>query len=124
GRVAIVGLGPRGLLVMERLAALAVGTPDQPLEIVVFEPGEPGTGVHHRDQPDYLMLNTVACQLSVFPDAPTVAGGPVRPGPNLYDWCVARDIRLDARGHVCTQGAGRAVAPGDFLPRRLLGEYL
>jgi uncharacterized NAD(P)/FAD-binding protein YdhS len=124
GRIAIVGMGPRGLLVLERLLTLASAEPRLPVRIAVFEPGEPGVGVHVRGQPGYLMLNTVASQLSVFPDLPSVACGPARPGPSLYDWCRSRDIRLDSRGQPCGTLDGRRVEQGDFLPRSLLGDYL
>jgi hypothetical protein len=123
-RVAIVGLGPRGLLLLERLLTLAGDRRQVPLNITVYEPGDPGVGVHDRTQPDYLMLNTVAGQLSVFPDLPSVACGPVRAGPSLYGWCTARGIRLDRRGHPSGAADARPVTPGDFLPRSLLGEYL
>ena len=123
-RIAIVGMGPRGLLVLERLLTLAEAEPWRPLRIAVFEPGEPGVGMHLRGQPGYLMLNTVASQLSVFPDLPAVACGPARPGPSLYDWCRARDVRLDTRGQPSAALDGRPVERGDFLPRSLLGDYL
>ncbi len=124
GHIAIVGMGPRGLLVLERLLTLASAEPRLPVRIAVFEPGEPGVGVHMRGQPGYLMLNTVASQLSVFPDLPSVACGPARPGPTLYDWCAARGTRLDGRGQPCAAPGGRPVEPGDILPRSLLGDYL
>lgn len=121
-RIVIVGLGPRGLLVLERLLALAPYAPQRRFELEVFEPNEPGVGVHDRNQPDYLMLNTIACQLSMFPDHAALGGLPERRGASFYDWCLMRGV------HVKT-GSGasasmRLCRAGDFLPRRLLGDYL
>lgn len=119
-RVAIIGMGPRGLGVLEQLIALARDTPELPLRIDLFDPRAPGSGLHHADQPDYLMLNTMAGQLSAFSCA---YPGCEPPGPTFLQWCIGHDIRLDDRGHVA--GAiGRAVEFGDFVPRKLLGRYL
>ncbi|WP_296255646.1 MULTISPECIES: FAD/NAD(P)-binding protein [unclassified Pseudomonas] len=121
-RVGIVGLGSRGLGILERLLALAAQTPDRMVDITVFEPGEPGCGTHRTDQPDWLLLNTIACQLSVFPDHAAI-DAPGRDGPDFYRWCTERGLRLSEDGQVSLD-KGRTVRPTDFLPRRLLGEYL
>lgn len=122
-KVSIVGLGPRGLVILERLLSLAPLKPEQELDIVVFEPGVPGVGVHSIGQPPYLMLNTIACQLSMFPDGAALRAAPPRHGPNFYQWCHERAIHLDEWGQV-SAAAGRPVLPTDYLPRRLLGQYL
>lgn len=121
--IGIVGLGSRGLTLLERILALAPLAPECRFDVVVFEPNEPGTGVHWLGQPDYLMLNTIACQLSMFPDRAAIGAREERPGPSFFDWCVMQDIRVDDDGVPCAEG-GRPVAETDFLPRRLLGEYL
>jgi uncharacterized NAD(P)/FAD-binding protein YdhS len=121
--IGIVGLGPRGLSLLERILALAPLAPGRRFNVVIFEPNEPGTGVHWRGQPDYLMLNTIACQLSMFPDCAALGATEERPGPSFFDWCVMQNIRVDEDGVPCPEG-GRPVAETDFLPRRLLGEYL
>jgi hypothetical protein len=69
-----------------------------------------------------LLLNTIACQLSVFPDYAAI-NAPGRDGPDFYSWCSARGLRLSDEGQVSFD-KGRTVRPTDFLPRRLLGEYL
>lgn len=110
-RVGIVGCGSRGLTVLERLCALA-GDIGRQVEISVFDPQTPGPGLHSVDQPDYLMLNTVASQISMFPDPAALAGLAGRRGPNFYEWCLRY------------KSAERNVKPNEFLPRRWLGEYL
>ena len=121
--IAIVGLGSRGLSILERLLHLASTITERSIHIVIFEPNEPGTGVHTTYQPDYLLLNTIACQLSIFPDEAAIGARATRHGPNFYSWCAERNIRIGEDGLPCDAG-GRAIAPTDFLPRRLIGEYL
>ncbi|MHC8385054.1 FAD/NAD(P)-binding protein [Pseudomonas sp. LB3P14] len=121
-RIGIVGLGSRGLGILERLLALAPRLAPRLIEVTIFEPDRPGSGLHRSDQPDYLLLNTIACQLSVFPDRAAI-GAAGRSGPDFYTWCVERRLRLSEDGQV-SPDAGRPVEPTDFLPRRLLGEYL
>lgn len=121
-RIGIVGLGSRGLGILERLLALAPRLAPRLIEVTIFEPDRPGSGLHRSDQPDYLLLNTIACQLSVFPDRAAI-GATGRSGPDFYTWCAERRLRLSEDGQVSLD-AGRPVEPTDFLPRRLLGEYL
>lgn len=110
-RIGIVGCGSRGLTVLERLCALA-GKGERRVEISVFDPHRPGPGLHSVEQPSYLMLNTVASQISMFPDQAALDGLSGRQGPNFYEWC----LRF--------KSAERAIRPDEFLPRPWLGEYL
>lgn len=110
-RIGIVGCGSRGLTVLERICALAINTARR-IEVNVFEPKSPGPGLHAVDQPEYLMLNTVASQISMFPDTAALDGHTGRQGPNFYEWC----LRF--------KSTERSVRPNEFLPRRWLGEYL
>ncbi|PNE59687.1 hypothetical protein A8H39_00625 [Paraburkholderia fungorum] len=118
--IGIIGLGPRGLSVLERLLAMAEHTTMR-LKIAIFEPGELGVGVHSVDLPDHLVLNTIACQLSAFPDRASLEGGPDRTGPSLYEWSKTAGIKVP-----CSHGSSRLreAEPTDFLPRRHLGRYL
>lgn len=109
--IGIVGCGSRGLTVLERICALAVNTARH-IEVNVFDPQPPGPGLHAVDQPEYLMLNTVASQISMFPDAAALDGHTGRQGPNFYEWCLRH------------KSAERSVQPNGFLPRSWLGEYL
>lgn len=67
--IGLVGCGSRGLSIFERLLSIAETRPQQPLVIDIFDPNVFGTGAHWPDQPAYLLLNTVAGQLGVYPDA-------------------------------------------------------
>ncbi|WP_256079603.1 FAD/NAD(P)-binding protein, partial [Massilia sp. YIM B04103] len=93
------------------------------VEVLVFDPQEPGPGLHSPGQPDYLMLNTVASQLSIFPDDAALAGQPGRAGPGFYQWCVEYKGR-PCRPPRCAGEAAQPAGPADFLPRGWLGEYL
>jgi hypothetical protein len=112
--IAIIGCGSRGLTVLERLCALA-SLGDTPVDIHVYEPNRPGPGVHSLQQPECLMLNTVASQISMFPDSAALGGksGVVgREGPDFFQWCQRY------------KSAVRTVRANEFLPRQWLGEYL
>ncbi len=118
--VAIIGLGSRGLGVLERIAALAG---DEQIAVEVIDPSGTGAGVHDTGQPDYLLLNTTCGQISMFPDRRSVGTATAAEGPTLHEWAVSRGHRLAADGF--TVGPeGRELRPTDFLPRRMLGEYL
>lgn len=90
----------------------------------LVDPGVEGPGFHRPDEPDHLLLNTVCAQLTAFPDADMVAGPVPLTGPSLHDWCRRRDLRLGEDGFTVRAGSGREIRPNDFLPRRLLSEYL
>ncbi|MFF3745697.1 FAD/NAD(P)-binding protein [Streptomyces kronopolitis] len=121
--VALVGAGSRGLGVFERLVAHCLERP-APLTVHLIDPQPFGAGFHLPAQPDHLLLNTVCGQLSAFADPQMVEGPvPVR-GPSLHAWCRSRDLRLADDGYTVRPGEGREIEPGDFLPRRLLSEYL
>jgi uncharacterized NAD(P)/FAD-binding protein YdhS len=112
-------MGSRGLSVLEQLTALARHRPALRLCIDIFEPRAPGGGLHDTEQPDYLMLNTMAGQLAALSPAQENEPG----GPTFLQWCNTVGIHLDDRGHIADSG-GRPVGFGDFVPRRLLGRYL
>jgi hypothetical protein len=112
------------MILVERLIAQMRSRPELEIDLLLFDPNPPGSGLHGVDQPDYLMLNTVAGQLTFYPHPDTVKGEAPHLGPTLDEWCRARGTRITSRGGVTTDDGGREVRPGDFLPRRLLGAYL
>ncbi|WP_166218459.1 FAD/NAD(P)-binding protein [Pseudomonas atagonensis] len=124
--IGLVGCGSRGLSIFERLLSLAEVRPDQPVVIDIFEPNVLGSGAHWPDQPDYLLLNTVAGQLGVFPDAAAfgnLVGARERPGADFLTWCREQRIKVDPDSGLLAAD-GRDVEAHDFLPRHLLGAYL
>ncbi len=117
--VALVGMGAWGLCVLERLSH-GVRTDGRPLRVHIVEPGTPGPGVYSCDEPDYLLLNTPCGQLSMYPweDA-----SPPRHGVGFYEW--AAEVGYRWTGDSCrVSSTGRPVTGHDYLPRRVLGDYL
>src|SRR5579859_3990114 len=105
--VAIVGLGSRGLSVLERIITLAAkaGPAAGQIRVEIIDPSCTGAGVHAPDQPDYLLLNTTCGQVSMFPDARSVGDDLPEPGPSLYEWVTSRGLRMAPDGFtVGTQG--------------------
>ena len=121
--IAVVGLGPRGMIFVERLMAHLRQRPELAIELLLFDSSTPGPGLHGLDLPDYLSLNTVASQLSFYPHSDAVGGEARHEAPTFDQWCRARDVRLDEDG-LTVGSRGDNVTPGCFLPRRLLGAYL
>lgn len=116
--VVVVGTGPRGLSVLERLAVLLSdsGTSPRPVRIYAVDDVEVGAGrVWRTDQDDWYTMNTVVGQVTMFSGEPD--GGRARPGagPSLGQWLA------DA-----TPGRGDrpALGPDDFASRRDYGRYL
>ncbi len=106
--IAVVGAGPRGTGVLERIcASVPELAPRARLTVHVVDPAPPGAGaVWRTDQPAGLLMNTVASQVTVFTDASVECAGPVRPGPSLHEW------------------AGGTVGPDDYPTRACYGRYL
>src|SRR5574337_19892 len=117
--MAIVGLGSWGLCVMERTVSRARRV-KTPMRLHVVEPSRLGGGVYTAEQPDFLVLNNACGQLSLYA-APDGDGPPYAMG--LHQWAVSCGYRWV--GHECRIGAeGDPILPTDYLPRRLMGEYL
>lgn len=87
-RIAIVGGGPRGISVIERIGALLSSRPDRtPLEINVIDPCQIGAGtVWRTDQTRTVRMNTLAGAVTMFTEPGATVSAPVRPGPTLYEW--------------------------------------
>ncbi|MFE1384035.1 FAD/NAD(P)-binding protein [Streptomyces sp. NPDC058740] len=111
-RVAFAGMGPRGLSVLERLAAqCAERPPGRKIEVYAIDPYEAGAGrIWRTDQSPWFLMNTPAQEVTMF-SGPTDAG-PHRPGagPSLGEWW-AEDDPAHAE-------------PEGYAPRRVYGRYL
>ncbi len=125
--IAVVGLGPRGLSVAERLSANARALVPRGHRLVVHlvDPRLADGGQVWRSTQDRLLLmNTVASQVTMFVDDTVDCAGPVVRGPSLYEW--ARSIAL--LGSPAVPDAVRAEAeelgPDDYPSRAFYGSYL
>ncbi|MFE0132608.1 FAD/NAD(P)-binding protein [Streptomyces sp. NPDC059037] len=125
--VCIVGAGPRGLCVLERLCANERTAPSYAsVTVHVVDPAAPGAGaVWRTDQSHHLLTNTVASQITVFTDDDTRIEGPIEPGPSLYEWAdgVARWGEPDTYDEQILAEA-RALGPDSYPTRSLYGQYL
>ncbi|MES2126598.1 MAG: FAD/NAD(P)-binding protein [Pseudomonadota bacterium] len=124
-RICIIGMGPRGLSVLERIAAFA-RVHRASLELLLVDPAECGPGVHSPRQPAHLLINTVASQVTVFPSAGTVDHMPSCATPSLTEWARAQGYRRFGERflQVGADGGGTEIGEADYLPRQLLGHYL
>jgi uncharacterized NAD(P)/FAD-binding protein YdhS len=116
----IVGLGAWGLCVLERTVDRARKT-GASVRVHVIEPGQLGGGVYSTSQPDFLVLNNACGQLSLYAPPDGDEDPPYALG--LHDWAVRQGYRWV--GYQCVIGTeGRPILATDYLPRRLMGEYL
>lgn len=102
----IVGAGPRGTGVLERIAANAPELyPGSELDVHLVDPYPPGGGrIWRLAQPPLLWMNSEAQDVTMFTDDTVDMAGPVRPGPTLHEWA--------------------AVGGRTFADRQLQGAYL
>ncbi|WP_267242611.1 FAD/NAD(P)-binding protein [Streptomyces sp. PR69] len=115
--LAVIGTGPRGISVLERLAArLADGElGDRAVRIYAVDAVEVGAGrIWRTDQDDWFTMNTVVGQVTMYSGGPD--GGPARPGagPSLGEW-----IKERAERHGEPERG-----PDDYASRRRYGQYL
>jgi methylaspartate mutase epsilon subunit len=111
-RIAVVGSGPRGLSVVERLAARAGAAPGgRPLEVWLIDDVEVGCGrIWRTDQSPWLLMNTAAGEVTMFSGPPD--DGPPRAGagPSLAQWWAGVDAEQ--------------ADPDGYAPRAVYGRYL
>ncbi|ALG08567.1 FAD/NAD(P)-binding protein [Kibdelosporangium phytohabitans] len=124
-RICLIGAGPRGTSVLERLCA-NVTEADRPVVVEVVDPAPAGPGAVWRPhQSPHLLMNTVASQVSMFTDESVTCDGPLVPGPSLYEWAAmvrAGRIADDHPDPVMAE-AGR-LGPDDYPTRSFYGHYL
>ncbi|MFJ1748806.1 FAD/NAD(P)-binding protein [Streptomyces sp. NPDC088116] len=115
--MSVVGVGPRGLSVLQRISDLADRLPEgYALEVHLIDPGDGGQGSHSGRQPAHLLTNTVASQVTMFADGR---------GPSFTEWAAGSGYREFGAAFYPTGGdAGDAVGEHAYLPRQMLGAYL
>ncbi|MGW2017532.1 FAD/NAD(P)-binding protein [Streptomyces sp. NPDC001927] len=84
----IVGAGPRGTGVLERIAANVPELYDgSGLDVHVVDPYPPGGGrIWRHDQSPLLRMNSQARDVTMFTDASVEMAGPVLAGPTVHAW--------------------------------------
>ncbi|MEU6094560.1 FAD/NAD(P)-binding protein [Streptomyces sp. NPDC047079] len=84
----IVGAGPRGTGLLERIAASAPRLyADVELDVHLVDPHPPGAGrIWRAAQSPLLWMNSHAEDVTMFTDETVAMEGPVRAGPTLHEW--------------------------------------
>lgn len=107
--IAIVGAGPWGLAVLDRLVMTARRQPLQRFAVTLIDADDPGPGLHKPQQESFLLLNTVSGQIDSY-SARHFNEEPLPGAMPFLQWVrERRGLQADAHG---------------FLPRALFGAYL
>ncbi|MFB6985173.1 FAD/NAD(P)-binding protein [Streptomyces sp. NPDC056304] len=127
----VIGAGPRGTGLIERIAANAPGLYEgRPLDIHLVDPHPPGGGrIWRHDQSPLLWMNSMAEDVTMFTDDTVRLEGPIRPGPALHTWAAdIRDGRLKLSDEAVPESGLlaeiKALGGQDFPSRRLQSVYL
>ena len=130
-RVCVIGVGPRGMSVLERLCANARQLPpDARIAVHVVDPHPPGPGqVWRTTQSDLLLMNTVSSQVTLFTDESVEMDGALEPGPSLYEWARFLTLmqpadRAEGVADERTLAEARALGPDTYPTRAFYGRYL
>ncbi|ASU78330.1 hypothetical protein CDG81_08535 [Actinopolyspora erythraea] len=125
-RIGIIGVGPRGLSVLERIIENARDEIGNPITIELVDSHSFGAGeVWRTDQPSDLIMNIVASQITAFTDDTVEMAGPVREGPNLYEWArgvVSGRIRGNFSEEILDEA--EQVDENSYCRRAFYGHYL
>lgn len=125
--VCVVGGGPRGLSVVERLCANERALPSHAaITVHVVDPAQAGPGsVWRTEQSRCLLMNTVAAQITVYTDESVQIDGPIEPGPTLYEWAKSLALLGEPGDHdEQTLAEARALGPNSYPTRAFYGCYL
>lgn len=123
--MAVLGAGPRGSSVVERLIAnhgvLGAGS----VEVHLVDPAPAGGGrIWRHDQPAHLLMNTLCADATHWTDDTVACEGPIVPGPTLYDWCRMLTEGTATWDDPVVVTEASVAQPHSHPSRRLLGAYL
>ena len=113
--IAVIGTGPRGIAVLEHLALNFGKTKHwRNIRILAIDDVQVGAGrIWRTDQPEWLMMNTLASQVTMYSGGPDHKEARPGAGPSLYEWLATQsDATLPKLG------------ADDYAPRMVYGKYL
>lgn len=131
--IAIIGAGPRGTSITERIAAYLKERGGGSVTLHIIDDAQLGAGrVWETEQTRTLCMNTLAGAVTLFTEPGATVGAPVFEGPTMYEW--VRALRGE-RSHPLIDAYGaplpdqfteelRATRPESNPSRALYGEYL
>ena len=122
--IVIVGGGPRGTGVLERiLAHESVNADPTPIDIHVVDPYPAGAGrIWRGSQAPLLWMNSTTADVTMFTDETTAVIGPVLPGPTLAEWVAERSAELAEFPEIAAEVP--TLTPSSFASRSLQSRYL
>jgi uncharacterized NAD(P)/FAD-binding protein YdhS len=112
---------------MERLCANAESLLPQGWELVIsiVDPYLFDGGLVWRSTQDrVLLMNTVACQVTMFVDETVDCDGPVVSGPSLYEWARSTALLGDPNVPDAIRAEAATLGPDDYPSRAFYGNYL
>lgn len=120
----VVGAGPTGVGVLERLAANAPELAGAGrLTVHLVDPHPPGGGrVWRAGQPSLLWANSLVADVTLLPDGSCTLEGPAGEGTTLLQW-LEREARSRPAGDPLGEEA-RRLTPTSFPSRPLVNAYL
>lgn len=112
-RIAIIGAGPYGLIVLDRLIKQA--PKEEKVELLLFDPDGPGGNIWRKNQSDQVIMNTVMQHVTLFSEDE---------GPNLAEWNKTEAPEyLSSFDQEDSFSAERALGKNDYCQRRYYGVY-
>lgn len=116
-KISIIGLGSRGLNVLERIISHCIWDKklqDKQIVLQLFnENKDYGAGCHDIHQSQNLLVNTICSQITVFPDDTVKNYKYAIRGPSFYEWLTVK-----------YKPQNKSINPLGYYSRKDLGEYL
>jgi len=127
--ICVVGAGPRGISVVERICENVrlreAAAP--PIVIYLVDSVGDGGGRQWRTvQPSTLLMNTVASQVTMFTDESVECAGPIVTGPSLYEWARFLTVTegLESEYPPAVRDEALRLGPDSYPSRSVYGHYL
>lgn len=123
--LSIIGLGPLGLIVLDRLCSVLEKESANPAQIVVylFDDSQGGFGTHNPALSQDFLMNTPCGQVSLLP-ATSLTGAIGTPAMSLFEWATAHRKELGNSVRPTWEQFMGPLSPDQFLSRSTLGRYL
>ena len=117
--IAIVGAGPRGISITERIAAFLNERGGKPFALHIIDDAQLGAGrIWDTTQTRTLCMNTLAGAVTLFTEPGATVTAPVFEGPTMFEWLQTPDAPEAFADEI------RATRPESNPSRALYGEYL
>ena len=117
--IAIVGAGPRGISITERIAAFLNERGGQPLTLHIIDDAQLGAGrIWDTTQTRTLCMNTLAGAVTLFTEPGATVTATVVEGPTMFEWLQTPNAPEAFADEI------RTTRPESNPSRALYGEYL